>query len=265
MITLYARTRASSLVDMATHDPPARLAQAAYHIRFVVQKFVWPSGLSPLYQRPDVVDPWSSPFFSSLLLVSVAGLLLVLVRKHRPGLFTAGLAFVLLLSPVAGAVQSGPQLTADRYAYVPSMALLAALVLWGENRRKAIAAVVRPRLVVALATALLTAATMKTHRQIRVWSHSAELWLRVVEVDPGSYVGRHALGTVLDSLGRRDLAEEQYRRALSLQPTFTPSILALARVHRAAGRLRRAEALESLASRLQSAGPSTRRIEAATP
>src|SRR5437899_12798393 len=70
---------------------------------------------------PQTVNPAASPFIvSSGGVLAVAAIALAL-RRRWPGLPAAWLAYVVVLLPVLGIAQSGPQIAADRYTYLAAL------------------------------------------------------------------------------------------------------------------------------------------------
>ena len=136
--------------------------------------------LNPIYDTPPISSDIPS------ILVSLAGLLFLpaLVwlgfrRKNRVLALGAGWMFVMLLPAVFFPV---PTYLADRYLYLASLGfcwLIAAALLEGGAR-------VRPKalgtLLVALATAALTAFfAIRTDRYNRVWADSESLWSYTIQ------------------------------------------------------------------------------------
>lgn len=152
------------------HGPLERIVQALYGIAFYPARTLLPTGLVPLYQIPDDL------FTPRLLAVAAASvgvtLLLVGLVRRAPALLAAWAAYVVIVSPVLGVLQSGPQFVADRYTYLACapFALLAggALYRFGRGRR------VVP--VHAAALALVALLAVLTFRQSEVWRSSESLW-----------------------------------------------------------------------------------------
>src|SRR2546428_11077338 len=89
---------------------------------------VVPLSLSPLYELRPPVNPGAPPFLLSYGVVVAITALALALRRRVPGLPAAWLAYVVVLSPVVGIFQSGPQIAADRYTYLAGLgwAILAA-------------------------------------------------------------------------------------------------------------------------------------------
>jgi tetratricopeptide (TPR) repeat protein len=186
------------------------------------------------------------------------------LRARWPWLLAAWLAYLLLLGPASGLAPSGLQATADRYTYVPSVAVAllvgaAAARLWAQERR---------HVWLAAGTALAVALSIQTVRQLGYWRDSITLWTRALELDPRNDVALYNLALALEEAGEPARAAQRYRELVSLVPDHGPARRNLGRLEAAryereagdaaaAGRLEEAvllygRALEQDAARLHS-------------
>jgi Flp pilus assembly protein TadD len=113
---------------------------------------------------------------------------------------------------VLGLVQVGGQAHADRYAYVPMIGVLSALVfaldeLVREQRVKQIAA----------AAAVLALAAL-AHDRVDAWRDSETLARRALAVDPENHVARNLLGWTIFEQGRVEEGLAELDRAVALEP-----------------------------------------------
>ncbi|MBL8860474.1 MAG: tetratricopeptide repeat protein [Planctomycetes bacterium] len=207
-LAAQASTQAA-LIDIERHGLAERAVQAAYGLAFYTAKTLWPVNLVPIHELP------ASLLTPRLLIPAAAAVALTLIlvglRGRAPALLAAWTAFAVILSPVSGVAQAGPQLVADRYSYFSTMpfAILAGAALAVLARRNA--GVARTVLLV-LAGALCWA----THVQTRVWRDTRALWEHTLAVDPDCGVALHNLGswclvqsaTAPDAPARRALLQE---------------------------------------------------------
>ncbi|MEQ1919251.1 MAG: hypothetical protein ABL955_08640, partial [Elusimicrobiota bacterium] len=127
------------------------------------------------------------------------------LRRDRPWLAASAFWYAVLLFPVSGLFQFGPQLVADRYSYIttlPLAVLAGAAVREGWPRRRAAAAAV----VLMLAVFCV--------RQQGFWRGSEELWTRVLSGDPGCAMAHQSMGVLRASQGRFAQAQDHFQRAL---------------------------------------------------
>src|SRR3989475_745850 len=189
-----------------------RLAVSAYGLRFYLWKTVFPVSLSPLYELRGQ-DPLAPSFLLSYGVVPAVTALALILRRRLPGLLAAWLAYVVILLPVLGIFQNGPQIAADRYTYLAGLgwALLASAVLLASWRR-------RPFLVSGLAVFLLLGLGTLTWNQVRIWHDSERLWRHAVAIDPMSPTSQFSLGLALVRQGKLVEAVEHYEQALKITP-----------------------------------------------
>src|SRR5437870_3351410 len=198
-----------------------RLAVSAYGLRFYLWKTVFPVSLSPLYELRGQ-DPLALPFLLSYGVVPAVTALALILRHRLPGLPAAWLAYVVILLPVLGMFQNGPQIAADRYTYLAGLgwALLASAGMLAAWRRRSF-------LVTGLAVVLLLGFGTLTWNQVRVWHDSEKLWRHAVAIDPGSSIGQLSLGLALARHGKLAEAVEHYEAALRLEPGYVDADYAL--------------------------------------
>src|SRR5207249_1265390 len=102
-------------------------------LSFYPEKMVAPLNLSPLYMLPAKVNPWETPFVLSYGVVVGLTAIVLALRRRVPGVPAAWVAYIVVLLPVLGIFQSGPQIAADRYTYLAGLGwatLAGAGVLW---------------------------------------------------------------------------------------------------------------------------------------
>src|SRR5438876_6956539 len=119
-IAVMAQLSFHAALSVAHLSVQGRVAISAYGLSFYLWKMVAPVNLSPLYER-GVVDPWATPFLLSYGGAVAITSLAWVCRRRWPGLPAAWLAYVVILLPVLGIFQSGPQIAADRYTYLAGL------------------------------------------------------------------------------------------------------------------------------------------------
>ena len=218
---MIARQEGGVLYSLAEHGIPARLAQACYGLAFYVWKTLCPTGLGPLYEIP-LREVLFGPMLWVSACVVVTLLFVVLVWRRRfPALPAALSVYVITLFPVLGFVQSGPQLVADRYSYVPCLgfALLGGGSLLRLLRSDSVRRHPNKRAALVLACILvLVGLSRMTFRQSDHWLSALHLWSYGVKVSPDSPVANTNYADALVRIGFLDDAARHYDRALSLNP-----------------------------------------------
>ena len=195
---------ASILLSIIALHPPAQLGitqkvgVSSYAFTFYVWKTLVPRGLAPLYQMPENMNVGGLPFVRAYVAVAVFIAGVIAIRRRWPALVACAIAYTVIVLPMVGVVQNGPQIAADRYTYHagPAMALAAGAMF--------LAALVRWRLAtVGIAIVVLIGETILTERQITVWHDSDSLWTRVLAEDAFSSIGNTSYASVL--LARDDV------------------------------------------------------------
>ena len=240
---VMAQDLGGALYGLEQHSLGARLAQACYGLMFYLWKTIWPTDLGPLYEIPA-----REVLFGSMLWVSVAVLLgvcgtVLALRRRYPSIATAFAVYVVLILPVLGLVQSGPQLVADRYSYLACMAFaaLGGGVLFGVLCHSRRTQTTNGRsfltLLVAIVVGLLGRSTFA---QAEIWSSAYALWERGVAMSPNSAIAHTNYADALVGRLRYEEAAEHYAWALELNPADAVALHHLADLHVRFGRVERA-------------------------
>jgi protein O-mannosyl-transferase len=206
------------LHNMASLDllsVPARLAVSAYGLSFYLWKMIAPVNLSPLYELPGKVSPSAMPFVLSYAVIVAVTALVWALRRRVPGLAAAWLAYLVIMLPVLGIFQNGPQIAADRYTYLGGLgwAILAAAGLGSCWRRW-------PAPSTGFALLILLSLGALTWNQVQVWHDSETLWTHALAVSPASSIAENNLGGGLVNQGKPAEAIDHYRRALTISPQY---------------------------------------------
>src|SRR6266704_2935658 len=123
-----------------------------------------------------------------------------LAQLSVPGLPAAWVAYVVVLLPVLGFFQSGPQIAADRYTYLAGLggAILAGaglLSCWRTSRTsKTGTPTTLP--IAGVATCVVVGLGALTWNQAQVWHDSEKLWTHALARDPQSSIAENNLGVV---------------------------------------------------------------------
>jgi tetratricopeptide (TPR) repeat protein len=220
----FAGQRAQPMLSLAEHGVLQRSAQAAYGLCFYLWKTVVPLQLSPLYQMERPLDPAEMRYVLSIVAVMAATAGVYRLRRRLPGLLLAWTCYVVAVSPVLGFAQTGAQIAADRYTYLPCMpwAGLAAVGicrLWSAAEERRIGRGTRAAVAAVLAMAVAGLA-VGTYRQTRVWHDSDTLWSHALRIQPSNSIAHNNRGTVRQRRGDLDGALADYDRAIAVSPDY---------------------------------------------
>src|SRR5213594_4941910 len=200
-VAVMAQLSKSAMIPVAHLSALGRLAVSAYGLSFYLWKMVVPLNLSPLYMRPPTVDPEAPPFILSYGLVLAITAIVLALRRRMPGLPAAWAAYVVVLLPVLGIFQSGPQIAADRYTYLAGLgwAILAGACLlfcWRISRTSTTGTPTTLR-IAGVAICVVAGLGVLTWNQVHIWHDSERLWTYTVAIHPNSSLAQFSLGIVL--------------------------------------------------------------------
>ena len=269
VITIYGQSSGGA-TTMIKVSLSSRIANALFSNADYIGKAFVPLRLAPFYPYPLHGLPLWQPMAGAVVLLFVSAMVLRTGRQHRY-LVTGWFWYLGTLVPVIGLLQVGQQGRADRYSYIPLIAILM-MVVWGlsdlANRRKA-----GNRVYMLAATVVITAFAILTSRQIFHWSSSYELWTHTLSVTDNNAVAEQNLSIDLIRLGRIDEVYPHLRRAVELDPSDNVSRLNLGNVYSSRGMhqealreyelvLQRSKDTKLLFPALVNAGTSYRRLGA---
>lgn len=187
-----------------------RAGQAVQGLVWYAARTLDAQGLCAIHELPHAWDPLEARTFACAALVAAFLGLAFALRRRLPLLGLGLFAYLVLVSPVLGLQQAGPQFVADRYAYLASipLGLLAA----------GLVALRAAPLAWAAAIALAVLCVPATRAQCRHWRDDEALWTRVLAVHPESSIGWQARGNLLLARNRPAEALAAFQRAVAANP-----------------------------------------------
>ena len=221
-MAVIAQLSARAAVPLAHLSVPGRLAVSAYGLSFYLWKMAVPVNLSPLYEAPRTLNFGATPFLLSYGLVLTITAFVLALRRRVPGLPAAWLAYIVILLPVLGIVQSGPQIAADRYTYLAGLgwAILAGagLLFCGRASRRSTTGTPITWPIAGVAICAVAGLGVLTWNQAQIWHDSERLWTHALATYPQTSMAQNNLGAVLADQGKLAEAIEHYQRALQIRP-----------------------------------------------
>src|SRR5436309_10195782 len=187
-----------------------RLENAVIACIAYIGKMFSPTGLAVIYpynRHPSLVRA-----LLSLAALVIASAVAILIRRHKPYLFTGWFWFLITLAPVIGIVQVGSQSMADRYTYIPLIGLFVILA-WGGwdalNRLRI------PPFAQALGASIaLVLCAGLTREQLRYWHDGIALFQHALNVTVANGVAEANLGFAFSEQGEHDKAIAHYKAVL---------------------------------------------------
>jgi tetratricopeptide (TPR) repeat protein len=221
-VAWMAVQRETRVSDLAEHGVAGRLTLVFHSVFFYPWKWVWPAGLSPMYEVPQRIDPLASRFLVAIIAVLLVTAALVALRRRWPAGLAAWTYSALMILPVSGALHAGYQLAQDRWSYWSGMgfALLAGggLARLLDLRARARVSALIARSITAGAAALVLILGAEAWEQSKVWRDTETLWRRAASVDPSCMVCQNNLGNLLLDQDRLAEAETAFRAAVTARP-----------------------------------------------
>jgi protein O-mannosyl-transferase len=212
LLALHAQGSGGAYRALAEVAWPTRVMVALQSFGGYLGTMLWPSPLLPYYSYPTAVSLWSLAVAGSSILLAV----LLLWKRRQPAVAAAVAAYGMLLLPVLGLVQVGPQAMADRYTYLSTLplVLLAAAVVTTRVRG--------PLLVIPVALGLGAMGVLTT-AQIRIWHDSGTLWTHELAHEPDNMEAHNSRAAYYYERGRYREALADYDAALAAPPRVSAS------------------------------------------
>jgi Tfp pilus assembly protein PilF len=212
--TTISEARAGGLIISVEMLPlPQRVFSMFQSLVFYPWRLVCPVHLSPFY--PLLFGrPMDWPPLASMLVVGVVTGLVWWDRRRMPAAAAGWAAYVMLVLPVSGLMQTGLSAVAQRYAYlamVPLLLLAGGAVVWmwrfiarATHHERRSTMVARLGLAGVLACELCVFG-VRTRDLIPAWHDDETLWRAVLTEYPSSVVANNAMVLIL--FGRHRLPE----------------------------------------------------------
>ena len=258
VVTIMAQRAGGIVRPLSQVSFAIRLENALVSYVRYLGKALWPSGLAPMYPRPENLLPaWQVAGAVALLLFLSA----VCVRwRSRRYLLVGWLWFLGTLVPMIGIVTVGDQAMADRYAYITFIGLFITAA-W-TVRDLAAAGGIRGFGPAVVAIFVLSSLGGLTYRQVGRWHDNETLWRYTLTVTHRNYVAHNNLALALRQQGRSDEAIAEFRAGEALHKYQPTQALELALYELQVGHPR--EAIEECESILNDDGrPADSRVRAA--
>jgi tetratricopeptide (TPR) repeat protein len=261
-IAVVSHGQTLGLSDTTLHDRPWHaILILCQNIGFYATRMVAPIGLCPMYPLPgaDEIAIGRPAFLGGVActLVLLAVMLLAL-RRRWTSVWVCLAAFLLLLAPTLSPLRFMVTLVADRFAYLPMVALLVLTAaglkhLWPSPGARHGSRTTARRAVAAVAVVVLAAFSYLMTQQQGVWKNSRSYYQAIIERFPTEPRGYCGLGNLclnahewLTSKGSEAQAARadqlvaealrHYEKALSLDPDDPTAHFRMAQIRLLQGR-----------------------------
>jgi tetratricopeptide (TPR) repeat protein len=217
-VSCYLTTWAQSTVGaFKPLDFPYRVENALISCAAFIRQMLWPTGMVVQYVHKGFNLQFEDALVPLVVLILIT-LFAIGLGWWRRYLFVGWFWYVGMLVPVIGLVQVGAQARADRYTYLTQIGLYI-MIAWGL---KDLARYWRGLVAVYATTAavVIAALTVVAWTQTTNWRDSLALWGHSVACQPENDFARNSYGDALNSAGRTDEANEQYRLSFTINPKY---------------------------------------------
>jgi tetratricopeptide (TPR) repeat protein len=183
---------------------PMRLANAVTSAVAYLGNMLLPVKLAVVYPYPLDIDGRT---VAACVFVLIALTVAAFLRKRYA--LMGWLWYLITLVPVIGLVQAGPQSMADRFTYIPSIGIIAAVV-W------LIADSTPQRAAAAIGAVAIVVFAILSFRQVTFWRDSETLFTHAIAVTKNNVVAELSLGDAMQAKGDLHTATDHYLEAARL-------------------------------------------------
>lgn len=214
VITVFAQKSGGALVSVAAVPWRIRISNALFAYADYIVKMFWPDKLAVFYPIPTHGYPWWQLALAALL-VAVVTTIVWTARSRRYPLVCWGW-YLGTLVPVLGLVQVGGQSMADRYVYIPLIAIFVMIVWgaadWAMGRQSL------QRILTVCAIGILFALSVVARHQLLRWHDDFALFTYILKNSPQNSIAHQNLGAALGNAGHPDEAFQHFRMAAEINP-----------------------------------------------
>lgn len=228
---LFAQQVTGALKPLEHLNILSRLLQAGFAYMFYLWKTLLPFGLAPIYELPVESGSWFWLFVLATGATVALTLTLFGLKRRWPMVFACWVYYVVVLAPVTGVAQSGPQLVADRYSYLACLSwpllLAGGLFHWSLPQSRWSG---RQQFFAAGGFLIVLGLGILTWQQTTVWRSPIALWQHGTAVQPLASIAHYNLGRAYERENNHAQAIDSYRRAVAVNPSYAKAHFNMARL-----------------------------------
>jgi hypothetical protein len=218
VVTMITESQTGGLlIPLETISPVQRVLLMFQSLTFYPWRLVCPVHFVPFYPLPETISVGQWPVLLSVVGVGIVTALALWYRRRAPAVAAGWGAYVVLILPVSGLMQTGLSAVALRYAYLamlPLLLLAGGAMVWAW-RRTATAARIG---LVGLLACELCVFGLRTRSLIPIWHDDETLWQTVLAKFPDSAVANRAMLMLLLDQQRTTEALEYAQRYVEIEP-----------------------------------------------
>ncbi|MFH1958421.1 MAG: tetratricopeptide repeat protein [bacterium] len=206
---------AGAKTGLAEHGIISRVCVTAYGLISYLIKTLIPANLMPFYPLPSGITPFKNGYIFYILAFCLLVFAAVRFVKKAPWLFTALAGYFVILLPVIGVVQYGPQIMADRYTYTaaPVLSVLLGCGLLKLTRGKF-------KVLTVLFALLFIFLFRISQKQCGIWESDFRIWKHMLEIKPGWPVANYNVAVAYEKEKKFDEALACYEKILRTERKY---------------------------------------------
>jgi tetratricopeptide (TPR) repeat protein len=213
IVTFVAQKQVGVVPNLEEWPLYARVINALNSYSHYIVKMLYPKDLAILYPPPAKMT-----IDAAVLAIMVVILLLKFWGRGRKWLVIGLLWYLGTLVPVIGLVQSGSQLMADRYTYIPSIGVFI-IIAWGAAEIFAKLSLPKPT-AAAAGAAVLIAMVLVTRIQVGYWRDSSTLIEHAIAITKNNCAMRCTYGLYLCSQGQYEEGIRHFKESALMCPKY---------------------------------------------
>jgi hypothetical protein len=215
IVTFAAQKQAGVVSNLEVWPLYVRVINALSSYSRYIAKMLYPVDLAVLYPPPAKLT-------TDAAVLTIVGVVLLLrfCGGGRKWLVMGLFWYLVTLIPTIGLVQSGFQIMADRYTYIPSIGVFI-IIAWGAAEIIAKLKLPQPKLLAGAAgAAVLIAMVMITRVQVSYWRDSPTLFEHAIAVTQNNATIHYNYGLDLFEKGQYDKALQHFKDASRISPKY---------------------------------------------
>ena len=219
VITVISQRNTAMLVTAGGYGLQRIILILCHNIIFYPVKMLYPVNLSPHYIFPEPMNLSNAAVLFGVIGTCVLIPLLLISLRWTRGAVTGWLFFFIAILPTMQILQFSTVIASDKFAYLPSVGLLAALAAFLGWFCKGGAGKYGKRFLVTAAVILILggAEAAATQKYLGEWRNTISLYEYMLSLTPNSPPLHYDMANAFEKQGKMDEAISHYNRVLAIE------------------------------------------------
>jgi len=168
----------------------------------------------PFYPLQIGINPFDFKYLSNIVLLF--SIICFSFYKFNRGFFVSLFYFLIVLAPVIGILQFGPQIMADRYSYqvAPLFSILLSVALLKLTNKKLC------KFLSIILFVLISLFAKLTWEQSKIWKSDFQIWKHSLKILPDFSAALYNVGVGYERNNELDKAIQYYKRVLKVKEKY---------------------------------------------